>query len=98
MRVIVWLLKNASTYSICDGFEVSSSCYWTSYFSCYHGCALGLLVYMRTLFIIPLVLMSLISSPSWGLDVGDLVIRDGLYYKKFSDVPFTGEVDGFQSA
>ena len=24
----------------------------------------------------------------------ELVIRDGLYYKKFSDVPFTGKVDG----
>ena len=24
----------------------------------------------------------------------DLVKRDGLYYKKFSDVPFTGEIEG----
>ena len=24
----------------------------------------------------------------------DLVITDGLYYKKFSDVPFTGKVTG----
>ena len=24
----------------------------------------------------------------------DLVERDGLYYKKFTDVPFTGEVEG----
>lgn len=26
--------------------------------------------------------------------MGDLVERDGLYYKKFSDVPFTGEIEG----
>ena len=25
---------------------------------------------------------------------GDLVEREGLYYKKFTDVPFTGEVTG----
>jgi antitoxin component YwqK of YwqJK toxin-antitoxin module len=27
--------------------------------------------------------------------MGDLVYRDGIYYKKFSDVPFTGVVNGF---
>ena len=48
---------------------------------------------MRTLFIIPLVLMSLVSFPSWGLDIDDLVMRAGLYYKKFTATPFTGEVD-----
>ena len=48
---------------------------------------------MRTLFIIPLVLMSLVSFPSWGLTYDDLVKREGIYYKKFTDVPFTGEVD-----
>ena len=48
---------------------------------------------MRTLFIIPLVLMSLVSFPSWGLSMDDLVKREGIYYKKFTDVPFTGEVD-----
>ena len=49
---------------------------------------------MRTLFIIPLVLLSLVSFPSWGLSMDDLVYREGLYYKKFSDIPFTGEIDG----
>ena len=48
---------------------------------------------MRTLFIIPLVLMSLASLPSWGLTQDDLVLRAGLYYKKFTAIPFTGEVD-----
>ena len=48
---------------------------------------------MRTLFIIPLVLMSLVSFPSWGLTMDDLVQREGIYYKKFTDIPFTGEID-----
>ena len=48
---------------------------------------------MKLLFITPLVLMSLVSSPSWGLSMDDLVHREGLYYKKFTDVPFTGEID-----
>ena len=48
---------------------------------------------VHILFIIPLVLMSLVSFPSWGLTMDDLVQRDGLYYKKFTDVPFTGEID-----
>ena len=37
--------------------------------------------------------MSLVSFPSWGLTMDDLVERDGLYYQKFTDVPFTGEID-----
>jgi hypothetical protein len=27
--------------------------------------------------------------------MGDLVYREGTYYKKFTDVPFTGEVEGW---
>ena len=26
----------------------------------------------------------------------DLVFRQGLFYKKFSNVPFTGEIDGYE--
>jgi antitoxin component YwqK of YwqJK toxin-antitoxin module len=37
--------------------------------------------------------MSLVSFPSWGLTMDDLVEREGIFYKEFSDVPFTGEVD-----
>ena len=48
---------------------------------------------MRTSFIIPLVLMSLVSFPSWGLTIDDLVQLKGLYYEKFNDVPFTCEID-----
>ena len=39
-----------------------------------------------------LVLLSL-SFPSFGLTFDDLVKRDGLYYEKFTDVPFSGEID-----
>ena len=46
---------------------------------------------MKPLFIIPLVLMSLVSFPSWGLTMDDLVEREGLYYEKFTDIPFTGK-------
>ena len=48
---------------------------------------------MRTLFIIPLVLMSLVSFPSWGLAWDEFVQRDGLFYKKSTDIPFTEEID-----
>ena len=38
----------------------------------------------------------LLTSVSWSKDVdfNDLVFRDGLYYKKFSDKPFTGKSTG----
>ena len=40
------------------------------------------------------VLFCLTSSIGWSLDYKDLVQRDGLFYKKFTDVPFTGQVTG----
>jgi antitoxin component YwqK of YwqJK toxin-antitoxin module len=43
---------------------------------------------LTILFILPL------SSPSWSVTFGDLMQRDGLFYKKFTDVPFTGEITG----
>ena len=44
--------------------------------------------------IILILFLSLLSSPSWSetLTMDDLVERNDLYYKKFTDVPFTGEV------
>ena len=38
--------------------------------------------------------MSLVSFPSWGLSMDDLVEREGIYYKKFTDIPFTGKITG----
>ena len=46
--------------------------------------------------LITILFISLISSPSWSETVSwdDLVERNDLYYKKFTDVPFTGKVSG----
>ena len=49
---------------------------------------------MKTLFLLPVLLLSLLSTSCWGVDSDDLVVRDGLYYKKFTDTPFTGKVSG----
>ncbi len=50
---------------------------------------------MHLRFPLLLILLSL-SIPSLGETWGDLVEREGLFYKKFTDVPFTGEVAGLQ--
>ena len=49
---------------------------------------------MKTLFLVALFLTlpALVSAETISFD--DLVERNDLYYKKFSDVPFTGKVDG----
>jgi hypothetical protein len=46
-----------------------------------------LITFLTTLF-------CLTSSIGWSLEFKDLVERDGLLYKKFSDVPFTGKTTG----
>jgi antitoxin component YwqK of YwqJK toxin-antitoxin module len=40
-----------------------------------------------------LIILLLLSAPSFAESMDDLVRRDGLYYKKFTDVPFTGKID-----
>ena len=40
------------------------------------------------------VLLCLSVSVVWSETMDNLVERDGLYYKKFSYVPFTGKVEG----
>ena len=47
---------------------------------------------MRFNFPLLLSLLSL-SFSSFGEAIADLVKRQGFYYKKFSDVPFTGDVE-----
>jgi len=49
---------------------------------------------MKTLFLLPILLLSLISTSCWSVDWNDLKERDDIYYKKFSDTPFTGKVSG----
>ena len=41
----------------------------------------------------------LTSSVSWSesLTIDDLVIRNDLYYKKFTNDPFTGEISGIEN-
>ena len=48
----------------------------------------------KTLMTFFTVLFCLTSSVGWSLEYKDLVERDGIYYKKFTDVPFTGKVEG----
>ena len=61
-------------------------------------CTSGLLCYsslmkpINTLLV--LLFISLLSSPSQSETYDDLVEREGLWYKKFTDVPFTGEITG----
>ena len=44
-------------------------------------------------FLAPILLVTLLfPSFALGLGLGDLVLREGLYYEKFSNVPFTGKV------
>ena len=40
------------------------------------------------------VLFCLTSSVGWSLEYKDLVKLDGLFYKKFTEVPFTGKTTG----
>ena len=50
---------------------------------------------MKKLFLLPLLFLSLISTPCLSkTSVSDLVERDGIYYKKFTETPFTGEITG----
>ena len=43
----------------------------------------------------PIVLLTLLfPSLAYGVPIDDLVKRDGLYYEKSSDVPFTGKTTG----
>ena len=51
----------------------------------------------KTLITFFTVLFCLTSSVGWSLEFKDLVYRDGLYYKKFTEVPFTGQITGLKS-
>ena len=62
---------------------------------------------MKTLFLLPILLLSLLSTSCWSLDWGDLsfgsvdrsavIYRDGYFYKRFTDTPFTGKVTGSEN-
>ena len=43
----------------------------------------------------PIILMTLLfPSLAYGVTMDDLVKRDGIHYKKFTEVPFTGKTTG----
>jgi len=45
-------------------------------------------------FLAPILLMVfLFPSFALGVEIDDLVLREGLWYEKFSDIPFTGRID-----
>jgi len=46
--------------------------------------------------LLTIIFLSLLSS-SCSTPSEDLVVRDGLYYKKFSEVPFSGKVTGLRN-
>lgn len=51
----------------------------------------------KKLFLLPILFLSLISTPCLSensITKRGLVERDGIYYKKFTDVPYTGKVTG----
>jgi hypothetical protein len=48
---------------------------------------------MRKIFFVTLI-FSILSFSGWSETIEDLVERGGLYYKKFTDVPFTGDIEG----
>ena len=49
---------------------------------------------MKTLFLFPILFLSLISTPCFSETMSELVKRDGLYYEKLSKTLFTGKVTG----
>lgn len=47
----------------------------------------------RPTFTLKLFVFCLVPLECWGMSINDIVFRDGLYFQKFSDVPFTGQLD-----
>ena len=48
-------------------------------------------------FLAPILLLTLLfPALAFGETMKDLVYRDGIYYKKFIDVPFTGKTTGYE--
>ena len=52
--------------------------------------------FLAPILLVTLLFPSLALAASRGLGMDDLVERDGLYYEKFTDVPFSGRIEGLQ--
>ena len=50
--------------------------------------------FLAPILLVTLLFPSFALAASRGLEMDDLVERGGLFYEKFTDVPFTGEVTG----
>ena len=49
---------------------------------------------MKKIFLSSIFFLPLVSSPCLSETMGDLVERDGVYYKEFTEITFTGKVTG----
>lgn len=47
---------------------------------------------MKKLLFLSMFFMCFVSTPSWSETMDDLVVREKIYYKKFTSEPFTGDI------
>jgi hypothetical protein len=47
---------------------------------------------MKKLLFFPMFFMCFVSTPSWSETMDDLIVREKIYYKKFTSEPFTGDI------
>jgi chemotaxis protein MotB len=48
----------------------------------------------KTIFVLFVLIYSLLSSASWSDSIDDLTLRNGVFYKRYTDVPFSGSITG----
>ena len=48
----------------------------------------------KTIFVLFVLIYSLLSSASWSDSIDDLILRNGVLYKKYTDIPFSGSITG----
>jgi antitoxin component YwqK of YwqJK toxin-antitoxin module len=52
--------------------------------------------FLAPILLVTLLFPSFALAASRGLEMDDLVERGGLYYEKFTDVPFSGKIEGLE--
>ena len=68
--------------------------YWREFDNIFFTSNNKVIIMNKTLITFFTVLFCLTSSLGWSLEYKDLVKRDGLYYKQYTEVPFNGKVEG----
>jgi len=48
----------------------------------------------KTISVLFVLIYSLLSSASWSDSIDDLTLRNGVFYKRYTDVPFSGSITG----